>query len=311
MLLKQYSSKIQSWFQRDALVLLLYICVTMMMTYPLIINLGSNWIATHNDDVFVKLWDIHWLSNLTSDQSLFYTHTIFYPTGLDLSFHSISWTVTGFSALISPWVNTLTAYNITILWALFSTAYAAYLFIFSLGTSRSAAWFGGLVYSFIPTHVLHSIPHPDLAHLAFVPLTVLLMSRALKENNKWAAVAGALLVGLTALTSLYILIFIILTLIPIFLYLAIENKRWQSSQFWKTTALFTFLSILLLAPRLYPVLQEPSALTSAIEQKYTANAHQTDILSFITPSHFHPLSGNYIQDIATRFVMNRQWHILR
>jgi len=304
---KQIYSKIRSWLQRDGLILLLYILATLLMTYPLVLNLGTNWTPTQDSDVFMQLWDINWLSNFSSNQSLFYTYDLFYPNGLDLSFHSISWTTAGFSTIIAPFIGIISAYNITILWAIFSTAYAAYLFILSLLPSRSAAWLGGLVYSFIPTHILHSNPHPTLAHLAFIPLITLLMSRALRKNEVWTAVTGALLVALAALTSLYILIFVALTLIPVFLYLAIEQERWRSLQFWKITTLFAFLSTLFLAPRLYPILQNPSTLSEAIEQKYKANITQTDPLSFITPSHFHPFSNDYIKDTAARFYMNQKW----
>lgn len=303
----RFKNAIQIWFQRDALVLLFYVLVTLLMTYPLIVNLGTNWTPLQDPDVFVKLWDIHWLSNFSRDQSLFYTYDLFYPNGLDLSFHSISWTTVGFSAIIAPFANTITAYNITILWALFSTAYAAYLFILSLLPSRSTAWFGGLVYSFIPAHILHSNPHPDLAHLAFIPLTALLMSRALRKNEVWSAVVGTVFVALAALTSLYILIFVALTLIPVFLYLAIEKGRWRSLQFWKITVLFAFLSTLFLAPRLYPIFQSPSALSQAIEQKYSAHKTQTDPVSYITPSHFHPYANDYIKDKASEFYMNERW----
>ena len=172
-----------NWLKRDYLIILLYVLLTIGLTWPLTAKLGDNWLATRDADTFVKLWDQWWLQrSLDTGQSLLYTYDMFYPVGLDLSFHSISWVVAPVSWLLTPWLGQIDAYNVTILWAIFSTAYAAYLLIYYLLQNRAPAFVGGFIYSFAPHHVSHAGAHPDLVHLAPVPLTALLLLSAFRKR---------------------------------------------------------------------------------------------------------------------------------
>ena len=130
---------VRTWFRRDGLVFPLYGLATIIMTYPLIFKLGQDWLGSYDVDTYVKLWDIYWFSDLLlKGQSPFFTTQLFYPTGLDLSFHSISWTTTGLTWLLKPFLGTIDAYNVTILLAVFVTAYAGYLYIRSLAACRKS-----------------------------------------------------------------------------------------------------------------------------------------------------------------------------
>ncbi len=299
---------LQAGLRRDGLVILLYGLATLIMTYPLVFKLGQEWLGSYDADTFVKLWDNYWLSNLLStSQSPFYTTALFYPTGLDLSFHSISWAVSGFSWLITPLLGRIDAYNITILLAVFITAYAGYLLVQSLVSHRAAAWLGGAVYSFAPYHMAHTGGHPDLVHLAPVPLAVLFLTVALTRSSKRAALGGALAVGAAALISLYIMDFTLLTLVPVFIFLALEQGRWRRRRFWVTAVLFASFSLLFLLPRLYPIFRNPNTLSYAIESKYAADQGQTDLLAYVIPSRHNPLFAPFVDAIAARFNMNRKW----
>ena len=89
-----WQKPLSAWLRHNAVVLLLYLLLTVAFTWPLVGNLGSNWLATHDTDTFVKLWDQWWLQrSQDTGQSLLYTTDLFYPHGLDLTFHSISWIV--------------------------------------------------------------------------------------------------------------------------------------------------------------------------------------------------------------------------
>lgn len=308
--LKKYTllGGFKAWLVRDGLVMGLYALATILMTYPLVFNLGQNWLATFDNDTYVKLWDIFWLERSQSTgQSLFFTNDLFYPSGLDLSFHSLSWSVATVSWLLTPILGIIDAYNVTILAAVWTTAYAAYLLIKDSVRFRAAAWLGGAVYSFAPYHVAHTGGHPDLVHLAPVPLAVLFLSRALNRSHKRYAVFAAFMVGLAAMTSLYIMDFTLLTLLPVFGFLAIQGSRWRDPQFWQTAVLFTFIASLLLLIRLFPIFRDLGSLSFAIESKYLADAGQTDLLSYLIPSPNHPFFNPYINEIVSRFAMNKKW----
>lgn len=177
-------NRIVNWIRRDAVILLLYLTLTIAFTWPLAARLGENWLAIHDVDTFVKLWDQWWLQHhLDSGQPFFYARDLFYPIGLDLSYHSISWIVAPFSWLLTPLLGPIDAYNITIPWAIFSSGYAAYLLIYYLLQNRLAAFVGGFVFSFSPYFVTHTGGHPDLVHLAPVPLAALALLITLRNGQ--------------------------------------------------------------------------------------------------------------------------------
>lgn len=297
-----------AWLRRDWPVLLLYGAATLLLTYPLAWRLGGSYIGFADSDTYVKLWDIWQLRRiLFADASPYTTQQLFYPVGLDLTFHSISWTVSILALLLTAVTDVITAYNVTILFAVFTTAYAAYLFIRELGASTAAAWLGGAVYSFAPYHIQHSGGHPDLVQLAPVPLALLFLRRALRRNSWRDGVITAVFIGLAAFTSLYILNFLFLTALPYGIYLMLQAQRWRSGRFWRVVGVMGVATAAVLLLRLWPTLQNPAALTRAIESKYIADMGQTDLLALITPSQFNPLFAPLSAPIADTFAMNKRW----
>lgn len=302
------SNSLRTWLRRDGLAILLFAIATLVMTYPIAFNLNNSWIASYNEDTYMKLWDSWWLNQIIrAGQPLNFTPTLFYPGGLDLTFHSISWTVSGIIWLLTPLLGPIGAYNFSILLAIFTTAYAGYLLIQSMVKHRTAAWLGGAVYSFIPYHMTHSGGHPDLVHLAAIPLAVLLIMRAFSSNSWKSALGAALMLGLAAFTSLYIMVFAGLTLIPVVIYLAFQQQRWRTASFWKIAALFGCTAGIVVGLRILPIFHSTQALSTAIEQKYEADVRQTDLLAFIVPSRFNPLFATYVTGQAKNFRMNYKW----
>ena len=118
----------KAWLRRDGVVILLYVLTTIVISYPLAFKLGGQWLALRDNDTYLKLWDSWWLQeHVFNGASLTFTDLLFHPNGLDLSYHSISWTVALLSLILGSVTDSITAYNLTILIALFGTAYAAYL----------------------------------------------------------------------------------------------------------------------------------------------------------------------------------------
>lgn len=297
------------WMRRDALVWLLYLALTLAFTWPLAARLGDNWLAIHDTDTFVKLWDQWWLQHsLATDQPLFYTHDLFYPVGLDLSYHSISWVVAPFSWLVTLLLGPIDAYNITIPWAIFSSGYAAYLLIYYLLRNQPAAFVGGFVYSFSPYFVTHAGGHPDLVHLAPVPLAALLLLATLRHGrSRWGIWATAVVIAIGAYTSLYIMVFALLTLGPVFIFAAWENGRWRTTQFWRNSLWIGVVTAVLLSVRLWFIFATPQTLDEVIDAKYAATFNQTDLLALVTPSHLNPIFASLVEAESDTFYTNRKW----
>ncbi|MBK7897193.1 MAG: hypothetical protein IPJ90_20370 [Anaerolineaceae bacterium] len=300
------------WWRRDRWPLLLFLVATLLMTYPLALRLDGTWLASFDTDSYVKLWDIWWMRRvLTSGQTAYYTRELFYPGGLDLSFHSISWTVTGYALLLETFLPTLAAYNVTILTAVFTTGYAAYLLLLDLQATRLGAWLAGAIYTFAPYHLTHTGGHPDLTHLAPIPIAVLFFLRTYQRPFSpkiWRyGLVTAVSIAISAYTSLYIFDFLVLTLLVLFLFVALPDGRWRNGRFWQVTLWLGFVTAILLLPRLWPILQNSQALSTAIEQKYSATTGQTDLRALFVPSRFNPLFADWVAPVVRQFEMNRKW----
>ena len=297
-----------AWLRRDGLIIALYLLATVVLTYPLIAHFDNRWLAYRDIDTYTKLWDHWWLARtLSAGQPLNYTRDLFYPIGLDLTFHTISWTTTALIGLLAPLLGNIAAYNFNILFAVFTSAYAAYLLIRTLVQHRGAAWLGGLIFGFAPYHMAHTGGHPDLTQLAAIPLAILFFTRALTRSSlRWALIAAVML-GLVCFTGLYLFEFTIITLLPAFIYTAFNQKRWRAPRFWLVLIVFGLASALLTSPRVVPLLRSPDTLASVIEEKYSADTMQTDLLAYLTPSQFNPIFAPYVTEIAARFEMNRKW----
>ena len=286
------------WLRRDGWVIALYIVATIVMTYPVAFRLNGDWIALRDTDTYMKLWDQWYFGRaINLGLPLNVTHELFYPVGVDLTYHSMSWTVTTLIWLLTPIFSAIGAYNFSILFAVFTTAYCGYLLIRSMVNHRSAAWLGGAVYSFIPYHIAHSGGHPDLVHLATIPLAALLLIRAFSHSSVKAAVGAALMLGLAAWTSLYIMVFAFITLFPIFVYLMLDQHRWRDTKHWKIVAVLSIVSAVIVGVRLLPIFQSSDALSAAIEQKYAANTTQTDLLALVLPSQSNPVLEPLVRPI--------------
>jgi hypothetical protein len=306
--LKTWTSA-KAWLRRDGIVIALFVLASIVMTYPLAFQLDKQWLALRDTDTYVKIWDNWWLRNHAfSEPSLFFTGLQFYPNGLDLTFHSISWTVAFLAWPLAIITDVITAYNLTILIAIFTTAYAAYLLVMRFVRHRAAAWLAGAVYSFAPYHLAHSGGHPDLTQLAPIPIAVILLFSAVNQTSVLSALGAALMVGLAAFTSLYIMVFALLTIGPILLFLLLDKGRWRQREVWPVVAVFIIASAVFLTIRLAPILRDTSELAGAIELKYTANANQTDLLSYVLPSRLNPLYAPYTEKIASQFAyMSYHW----
>lgn len=302
-------NRIVNWIRRDAVVLLLYLTLTITFTWPLAARLGENWLAIHDVDTFVKLWDQWWLQHhLDTGQPFFYTSDLFYPIGLDLSYHSISWIVAPFSWLLTPLLGPIDAYNITIPWAIFSSGYAAYLLIYYLLQNRLAAFVGGFVFSFSPYFVTHTGGHPDLVHLAPVPLAALALLITLRNGrSRWGIWATAVILAVAAYTSLYIMVFTLLTLGLVFIFVALEQGRWRTGQFWRNSLWIGLVTAVLLSVRLWFIFATPQTLDEVIEAKYDAARYQTDLLALVTPSHLNPIFAPLVEPISDNFNTNKKW----
>ena len=130
------------------LVTLGYIALTLFMTYPVVVRLGSHYIGS-GSDMWIFHWNDWWLRKcLLEWRNPFYTTWIFYPNGVSLVYHNFAWLNTLMWLLISPLVGPIAAYNIIFILNLALGGVSMYALARYLVRDPRAAFVARLVFAF-------------------------------------------------------------------------------------------------------------------------------------------------------------------
>jgi F5/8 type C domain len=183
---------------RSPVVFLIYLGLTIVLTYPLIFNMGS---VLPNDagDPALNTWILWWNSQTVPFSQAWWNAPAFYPAPGVLTF---SENLLGLSLISTPlsWMGfgPQAAYNVVFLLTFPLSAIGAYLLIHELTGRRDASFIGGLLFAFAPYRIAHL---PQLQSLASFPMPFALLGlhRYLRDPHpKWLAVfaGGWLLQGL-------------------------------------------------------------------------------------------------------------------
>jgi hypothetical protein len=169
-------------FPFSALILGVYILLTLTLTYPLAFNLAS---AVPNDigDPLLNTWILAWVNHaLLVDPWNFFNANIYHPLPNTLAYseHMLSTALVGL-----PWqlisAEPLVAYNLS-LWLTFPlAAFGMYLLIFRWTHHRAAAFMAGLIFAFSP-YRFAAIAHLQLLTWHWLPFVVLALDKLIRAN---------------------------------------------------------------------------------------------------------------------------------
>ncbi len=256
--------------------------LTLVMTFPTVAYIFRTdvfWLPTGDIlDVYIKLWDV-WYGNqiLTGQADRFYTDLIYYPEGVSLANHPLfqlhSFVVTALQ-LFMPLSN---AYSLTHLLIIFSSACAAYLYLFWLLEDKWLSIFGAVVFGISPQVMAHA-HWPEIAWIAPMPLVIYSFHRGVRERRMRLIILAGLLTGLTTEVTMYFYVIVVIALgICVF---ALSTSRWREKAFWLQTALLIAVVALSSTYRLIPMLENREALSTAMAY-YGQEERKNDLVSFV------------------------------
>jgi hypothetical protein len=185
--------------KQHILVILAYLVLTLVLTFPLIFSFNTRVVGYPWADWGQNIWGFWWLktSLLRLGRSPFYTDFMFYPEGISLSLHTLEMTASLIVMPIYMLVGPIAAYNSAFILSFTLSAYAAYLLGLRLIKERRGAFFAGLVFAFAPYQFSHfSQGHLNLVHALWIPLYILFFLRWV-SYGRW----------LDALLSVFSLVF--------------------------------------------------------------------------------------------------------
>jgi hypothetical protein len=314
--------------RRDLLALLFFTVLTLLLTWPLIAQIGSVY-AGNNEDLWTFQWDNWWTRYaLQHGYDTLFTPVQFYPVGVSLAAHSLSFYNSLLWIPLAALVGDIAAYNMTVLLTFILSGYTMFKLVeYLLGSgirdqgsgpitdhrSLIPALIAGLIFAFAPYHFSQSLGHVSLASVQWFPLLALFILKATRETKRrnviWIGVT-TLLITATRLQFL-VLGGVVMALFVLVDWLALRREwardargrgAWTRLIAGAAIGLVLSLPIVLPAARLYTQAASPDELI-ANEQTWG----QTDLAAYFVPMTYHPVFGSIVQPLYENFVKNRAW----
>ena len=286
---------------KHILTLLVYFLISILFTWPLILNLRTTLFGDYGDTRGTI-----WTSWLKINKGLFqdggpliaYPFQSQYHPSIN---HPIGELIFNFPARFAgeiPW------YNVVIILSFALTAFSTYILIYYLVRSRSAAFVGGLIFGFCPGAVMQAIGgHLHFCFNVFIPLFLLSLFCNREKRSKISSLFVGFNFALLVSTSLYFGYFAIYIAIAFFAFDCLTNteKRFGGILFsYGLAAAFAFVMII---PFQYEIIMH---VLSASKVQLAKAGHirgyeelviySSRPLEYAFPSIDHPVLGRFIID---------------
>lgn len=283
----------RQWIERPRNAALLYLALTLLMTFPL----AWQWrgaIPAGAGDIWQNYWNFWWWKQcLLQGFNPLHSPLLFFPNGADLVFHTHS----PFNQILAMPVNLLfgeaAAYNFCILFALTLTGFGTYLLVRELTGSAEAGVLAGIVFAYFPQTIEQTLEHLNLFSLQFIPLALYCLLRWSRSLRPIDALAFGACFGLNALCSWHLGLKLAIVVTPWMAWLAWRHRqRWR--EFLGGAGAAAVLAVLLVLPLLVPVL---SVIADGNEYFLKqAVPRGIDPTYLLTPSYANPLLGQLVTE---------------
>lgn len=284
------SNKKNIW--KEAIILLLFILLAALMTYPLIFNLQKP--QDLGDSLFISwtlAWDVH---KLFTNPAGFFDANIFYPNHNTLAY---SEHLFGLSILAAPVFllsdKPIVSYNILSLLSFILSGYGTYLFSFYLTKNRFASIVAGIVFAFFPYRFNQS-DHLHVISTQWIPFALLFLFRFF-EYRDYKNIGLCLLFSLLQiLSSGYLAIFFLACMAILGLFLFIDGKGYNDRQFMLKIIFSVIISIIILLPFYIPYVENQKYM-GFVWDKSEIEYNSAKIENYIasTSRLYYPLTAKY------------------
>ncbi|MCC6614616.1 MAG: hypothetical protein IT320_14135 [Anaerolineae bacterium] len=278
--------------RRHMTIVLFYLALAIVITYPLILNMSSAFIGFEHGDAYENARYIWWFSYaLRHGEPLFYQPWLAYPNGLagvTLQANLLQYFPAWLFAFVMPLA---AAHNLQALLTLALNGWTMSLLAHRLTGERRAALVAGAIFMAFPTLQGHlGVAHIGLLVQWPLPLFALMLlkfeSSAGERIRTRDMLVAALLFVLAALGHTLQLIWALLPLTIFFALRWIVGRRWVAL---RRMVIACGLGLLVLGLYLLPTF----ATTNAYADEGGSVRYSADLLAPFTPSFFHPLFGQW------------------
>jgi hypothetical protein len=277
-------------------ILLGYTLLTLLFTYPMILHMGSRLMGVGGDG-WQNVWNLWWTKKALLDlhTNPFYTSYLYSPQGTSLYFHPLNI----FNGLLSiPLQHTfglIFSYNTIVLFSFVFGGYGTYLLTLYLVRNKTAAFISGMVFTFSPYHLVHTLGHLEAIALEWLPFYALFLIRTIEERGNKNTLYAAFFLFLTALIDwFYVLCLLVFTLVVVGYYLLTAESVRAARSIAIRLALVGIVSAILVAPVLLPTIWETREQSYMVPSLENSVVFSADLLSFFVPAQSHPIWGQQV-----------------
>lgn len=201
----------------SALVLLSFVGVALVQTWPLALHLGDRFTGSAAGDTGVYVWNT-WVFGhelVTNHASPFQTDTLPGLGGpVDLSLHNYTVFADVIALVLQPWLGTAAAFNVIFLLNFALAGLGMFLLVRTLPHTAPAgtavAWLAALLFACAPFIVARGNGHFSVAAAAPLPFFAFLFYRTLQERHLRDAVCAGACVAWATYSDLYFSVYCVM-----------------------------------------------------------------------------------------------------
>lgn len=237
----------KSW-KSNLLVFLFFTVLTLVMTYPLILNLGSG-VRDMGDpllNAWIISWNIHKISQL--DFYNYFDANIYYPHQRTLAYSEFlfSQALLGFLVqLVSK--NPVLTYNFVLLLSFLTSGFAMFLFIRYLVKDNFAGMVAGIIYAFSPFMIAHLF-HIQVITAGGIPLAFLYLHKFFASSRIKDVLLFAFFCLLQILANGYYALYLIFFAGLFIIVFVISKRKYRDIKFLEKLAIALMLVVVIAAP---------------------------------------------------------------
>jgi len=190
---------------KQAGILLLYLGLALIMTYPLLVVFARGVLGPPGDN-FEYLYKLWWFKRSLFDLKVspFFTGDIFYPDGYHLALHEMSLANVSLGMPLTILGGETVAYNALVLLSFVLSGFGTYLLVVRWTRDRWAAVFSGIAFAFCSYRLAHlGAGHLNLLGTQWLPFLFLCLDRLLHAGQMSSAILAGIFFALAALSSWY------------------------------------------------------------------------------------------------------------
>jgi hypothetical protein len=283
--------------RRNLLILGAYSALTLVVLWPLPLFFTKA-IPGDGFDGWQNYWNIWWVSKAVLEEhtSPYFTHYLYYPTGVSLLFHTLNLPNGLLAMPIQVLFGPIVAYNFIILLSSALSGYGSFLLALELTGSRWASFLAGLIYAFSPFRSAHLLGHMQVFSTEWIPFFILALFRIRQGKS---ILLPAIFLVLSSLCDWYQALYLGLFTAVYLGWLAWKKVLTRKEALGVLAA--WGIAGLMLSPLLIPMLWEMSRYRFMFTPSEHASLLSADLLAFFIPSEFHPLWGKLAGKIAAHF----------